>query len=470
LRAAGLDSPRAKITPATEIRLMKFIIRIEKWLFYLFVFLLPLQLRIILYSFRPQFNEWTSAYLYGTDILIFLILFLWLARKIKERGWKIVVLQNIWVEVGLFLFLLVSGVSLVLSNNFWLSFYSWAKLLEFGLLFLYIKYNFGRLFSLQRFWQIFVASAAVQSAIAIYQFFAQKSLGLKIFAESLLSPDISGVAKILVDGKKIVRAYGLVPHPNILAAILMLAIFGLAYLFIKNYEKLNISKKAAFGLVFVLLSGILFFTFSRVVTLIGLGFFIVWLLVIYWRQAESRRPVIFTLILLFLIGFLLSAAYFPYISARYDVAALGKSQAVSLRVFYDQVAWQLFKGSPLLGIGQGNFVWTFIRPAVFENWVYQPVHNIYLLIAAEIGILGLFAFLWFLFKIMRSIYMERKAIKDRLALYCLLGIFVFFLAIGFFDHFLWDLQQGQLMFWIVLGIIAGLGPYSSTDRARPSEG
>ena len=439
--------------------------KFEKWLFYLFVFLLPLQLRIILHSFRPQFNEWNSAYLYGTDILILLIVFFWLIRKIKEKEWNIISFQNIEVEVGLFLFLLVSGVSLVLSNNFWLSFYSWVKLLEFGLLFFYVKYNFGRLFSLQKLWQIFVASAVVQSAIAVYQFFAQKSLGLKIFAESPLSPDILGVAKIVVGGKKIVRAYGLVPHPNILAAILMLAIFGLVYLFIKNYGDLKVSKKIIFGAVFILLSGALFFTFSRAVTLIGLGFLVIWLLVVYWRQVEVRRPVILTVVLLLVVGFLLSVVYFPYISARYDVAALGSSQALSLRVFYNQIARQLIKDSPFLGIGQGNFVWTFSNPGVFANWIYQPVHNIYLLIAAETGILGLFAFLWFLFRIMRSIYLERKEIKDRSVLYCLLGIVCFFLAVGFFDHFLWDLQQGQIIFWLFLGILASLSVKSLADKS-----
>jgi len=444
---------------------MKYFIRIEKWLFYLLIFSLPLQARTILHSFRPQFNEWTSVFLYGTDILIFSILFLWLIRKIREKGWKIAGFQNIWVEVGLFLFLLVSGASLVLSSNFWLSFYSWAKLLEFGLLFLYVKYNFGRMFSLERFWQIFVASAAVQSAIAIYQFFAQKNLGLKIFAESPIAPEILGVAKIVVEGKKIVRAYGLVPHPNILAVILMLAIFGLVYLFLKNYGRLNISKKIIYAVVFCLLSAALFFTFSRAVTLIGLSFLILWLAIVYWQKTESRQPVILTVVLLLVVGFSLSAVYFSYISARYDVLAIGKSQAVSLRVFYSEVAWQLIKGSPYLGIGQGNFVWTFSNPAALENWVYQPVHNIYLLIAAETGILGLFAFLWFLLKIMRSVYLERKAIKDKLALYCFLGIFVLFLAIGFFDHFLWDLQQGQLMLWLFLGILASFSIKSLTEKS-----
>jgi len=425
----------------------------EKLFFYLLIFFLPLELRHIFYSFGPQFNEWTSIYFYATDILILGILILWLIREFQEKKWKIFNFQTIWIEVGIFLFLLVSGISLLLSDNFWLSIWSWMKLLELGLLFLYVKYNFS-LFRLERFWQIFIASAVFQSIIAIWQFFSQKSLGLKIFAESPLSPDIAGVAKILVAGKKIIRAYGLVPHPNILAAILMLAIFGLSFLFIKNYEKLNISKKIIYIAVFCLLSLSLFFTFSRAVIVIGLAALFCWLVWIFYKNKEYKKPVLFVVILLFAIGFLLLIIYWPYVSARYDLVAIGKGQDLSLRVFYNQIAWQLIKVSPLLGIGQGNFVWTFANLGLFENWIYQPVHNIYILIAAETGILGLFAFLWFLFKIMRSVYLERKVISDKPAFYCFLGIIIFVLAIGFFDHFLWDLQQGQLMLWIMLGILA----------------
>lgn len=456
---------------------------------------MPLQLRVIIYSFRPQFNEWTSAYFYATDILILAVLSLWLIRKIKQKGQSFFDFKSAWAEVGIFLFWLVSGASLLLSNNFWLSFYSWLKLLEFGLLFLYVKYNFHN-FNLKRFWQIFAASAVFQSVVAVWQFFSQKSLGLKLLAESPLSPDISGVAKIIVNGKKIIRAYGLVPHPNILAAILILAIFGLTYLFIKNYASAcnsrengnpdtdivspnagnsgfrlgaGMTKKivcfSAYVFLFVLLSASLFFTFSRSVTLISASFLMVWLAVIYVRQKEFRRPAVSVVVLILAISFLLLVVYWPYVSASYDVIALGRSQAVSLRAFYIQTAWLLIKASPVLGIGQGNFVWTFANLGLFENWVYQPVHNIYFLIAAETGILGLFAFFWFLFKIIRSVYLKRKENKDKTTLYCFLGIILFLLAIGLFDHFLWDLQQGQLILWIMLGILASFGVKESAKKS-----
>ncbi len=471
---------------------MKFFLRAEKWLFYLLIFFLFLQLRFVFYSFRPQFNEWASAYFYITDILIFALVFLWLARRIKE-GFRS---RFDWLERALFLFLLVSGLSIIVSNNLWLSFYSWIKLLELAALFLYVKNNFSLLFELKKFWQIFIAGAAFQAAIALVQFFKQGSLGLKIFAESPISPDIAGVAKIVVEGEKIIRAYGLVPHPNILATILVLAIFGLVYLFIKNYTNMCHSREngnlgtvpakggnyiesrfrlkagmtkgaivlAVFVLVFILISFALFFTFSRSVIIIGLGLLVIWLVYLL-RQSQFRKPALIAG-LFFIFGFLfLVLIFWPYFSARYDIVALGQSQALNLRVFYSKMAWDIIKGSPIFGIGQGNFVWTISSLGLLENWVYQPVHNIYLLIAAETGILGLLAFLLFLFKVIRSVSQQKlEAAGDKLTVYCLLFTVCCLLTIGFFDHFLWDLQQGQLMFWLFLGVLAShtLSPRSST--------
>ena len=84
---------------------------------------------------------------------------------------------------------------------------------------------------------------------------------------------------------------------------------------------------------------------------------------------------------------------------------------------------------------------------LLSGWLHQPVHNIYLLIAAETGLLGLMAFLFFLYLLIKK--------KPRLTIFCLL--LVSFLIIGLFDHFFWTLQQGQMVFWLILGIIAAYG-------------
>jgi len=37
--------------------------------------------------------------------------------------------------------------------------------------------------------------------------------------------------------------------------------------------------------------------------------------------------------------------------------------------------------------------------------------------------------------------------------YFLVAIFISFLFIGLFDHYFWTLQQGRLIFWLVLGFM-----------------
>ncbi len=447
---------------------MHVLAKIEKYLFYLLVFFLSLQVRHIFYSFRPQFNEWTSVYLYATDILISTLIFLWLWRIILKRD-GVGAKSLKYVLIFLAIFLLIVGFSIVLSSNRALSLYGFLKILEFSLLFLYVAANFSKMFNLARFWPVFIAGATLQAIVAIIQFSRQASLGLKIFAESPLNPDIAGVAKIVVNGQKVIRAYGLTPHPNILAAILMIAIFGLVYLFIKNYQNLGAAKKTFFAALFALLFFALFLTFSRAVTVIGLAALVAWLSWIFFKRKEFKKSVLIIFFSLLVISSLLLAIFHSYVFSRYDLQNIKGSQALDLRVYYDQMALNIIKDTPWWGIGQGNFVWTTSSLGLLENWMYQPAHNIYLLIASETGLFGLATFLLFLFFILISAHRSRA---DKLIVYSLLFIVYSLLVIGLFDHFLWDLQQGQLIFWLFLGILTNyaFGPYGSTDRAQPSEG
>jgi len=73
------------------------------------------------------------------------------------------------------------------------------------------------------------------------------------------------------------------------------------------------------------------------------------------------------------------------------------SQADRERVVLLQAAWDMFLDHPLLGVGPGNYQWhipeyTDYRPA----WRHEFPHNVVLHIAAETGIIGLCAFLWWI--------------------------------------------------------------------------
>ena len=448
---------------------MSKLIKIEKALFYFLVFAGFWQMRLVLTLAGRQFNEWTSFYFYATDFIIIAILILWGVRLKSDFKGSPKSDFSRFANIALFLFLLFSALSLFIAQDKALGFYRLIKLLEFAGLYFYVRYNFIKLFNWQKLWQCFIAGAVLQSFAAIAQFFTQKSLGLKFFAESPIGPNIDGAAKIVVNGVKIVRAYGLVPHPNILAAILMIAIFGLVWLWLEKFSTPSFSpphreRGRWRGWVFLIaiLAMALFFTFSRSVIVVGYISLLGWL-IYSWRIRAFRRRIFLIGILLFIVNCLLLIVFWPYVSSRYDLAVIGGSQALNLRQFYNQAALDFIKKSPILGIGLGNFV--SILAETYNKlppWIFQPVHNIYLLIASETGVLGLLAFLAFLFLTVKSAWSRRCD----LSVSCLLFIVCCLLFLGLFDHFLWDLQQGQILFWLVLGLLSA---HSSMDRTQASE-
>ena len=425
------------------------LIHLEKILFYCLIFCLPFQTRKIFYQWGNDFNEWISVYLYLTDILLILVFLLWFWRVIKQnqgqsllKGTVPVIIKNPIFWLGLFI--VISLISLIQADNFQLGFYHWIKLLEMAGLFFYLKYNFKQLFSFKKIAYVFIASGLFQSVIALGQCIQQKSLGLKLLAESPLGPEIAGVAKIIVNETKMIRPYGTFPHPNILAVFLLISIFFLYFLWLS--KKHSFIKNCLMLAIFGFLIFTLWLTFSRIIIFAFLLASLIYFITLF----RQNRKKIFILFLLFVIfNSLFFVLALPEISSRFSVSLT--EQSVGLRVFYTQAAFSIIKDCPFLGIGIGNFVWE-IRYMInlLASWLHQPVHNIYLLIASETGLTGLFVFLFFIFSLLNQ-SIRHKALNNKQ--YHLLFILFCFLFIGLFDHFFWTLQQGQLMLWLILGII-----------------
>lgn len=148
---------------------------------------------------------------------------------------------------------------------------------------------------------------------------------------------------------------------------------------------------------------------------------------------------------------------------------LPDNSAISDRSFYNNVSRETICENFVLGSGLGTYIFQIDGYLEKNNikqelqpWQYQPAHNIYFLIASEIGIVGLLFFLLFVMYVisgtMKNISnisnVSRETLLDIKRLnYFLLAIFTSFLFIGLFDHYFWTLQQGRLMFWLVLGMM-----------------
>ena len=118
--------------------------KMEKLIFYIFVFSVPFQTRLVLRSWGIGFNEWNSAFLYWTDLLTLALLGFWLLRFIVKKA-QFNFSNYDWFLIG---FLAVSAISIKNAINPALGWYQLLKLVELSLLYFYVKSNLGHVFNL----------------------------------------------------------------------------------------------------------------------------------------------------------------------------------------------------------------------------------------------------------------------------------------------------------------------------------
>ena len=436
------------------VRNLVFFLNLEKSLFYLLIFAIPFQTRTIVRSWGVGFNEWNSSFFYATDFILLAVILIWLLRLV----FKLNASNRIGFTLADFSFLgliIVSAFSILNASNYQLSFYRLTKLFEVFLLYYYVKNNYGYLLSLKTSMFVFVSSGIMQSVVGIIQLISKKSSGLEILGESPLSLGIPGVAKFyLANGEGILRAYGTMPHPNVLAAFLFLALFCCYFLYFDSTG--NLKFLFLFAQVPILTG--LIMTFGRLIIVLWVAGLLIRLFIrlfkekvkYHFRRSYTIRIWHMTVITITVISFLLIFLW-PTFVERFHIGA--GDEAIILRSFYLKIAFALDK--PFLGVGIGNFVpWLMQTVPDLAYNLYQPVHNIFGLLWAETGFLGLFFFSLFL------VFLSKDYIKsqnfDEIFHYSFFIVFVSFLIIGFFDHFLLTLQQGYLMFALVLGLIGGI--------------
>ncbi len=420
---------------------------LEKWLFYIFIFFIPIQIRYIFATWTTRFNEWTAGFVYLTDILLIVLLILWGIRcynhSIRPKLYSI--------DYFLLIFIAVAGVSIIGALEPAVSWFRYIKLIEYIFLFWYIRSNTGTISKRSILLGVVILSGFMQAIIGIIQSLIQSQVGLRLLGESPIIVGNPGVAVFKVNGDLFLRAYGTTPHPNVVALWLMFSVWAFAIWYCKDEDK---NKPIIYSLLLAPLLLGFWMTFSRVTIGVWALSVIVVLFIMSFRKYYERHVFLFKRVLHLLgVTIFLSAffvlLYWPQIQARIHIEPT--EEAVTQRLFYNELAQGITADSPIFGVGIGQFVPKLMDQFKFyPSYIYQPVHNIYLLVSSEMGIIGLIVFIIILYlSFVRSFYLRKNVDANIITI-----LFVSVLLIGLFDHFLLTMQQGSLMLWIIIGIMS----------------
>ncbi|MEK9208982.1 MAG: O-antigen ligase family protein, partial [Patescibacteria group bacterium] len=265
-------------------------------------------------------------------------------------------------------------------------------------------------------------------------------------------------------------AYGTFPHPNVLAAFLMMALWVVGWLWMRHggniiNQKSNIKNlELVWPATTALLLWGLYLTFSRTVIAVWLAASIAIALVLVIRRISGRWPNIKTIrrralpmaITVFAVSACFAVFMWPTVVARMTISS--SDEAVTLRIKYndDAVAsgvGQLWRIN-WTGVGIGNFTtWLARYDTSMPSFMYQPAHNIYLMIYSETGFISLLLwFAWLALIIRTALLAHSSQPVVRVGVLVLLSAV---LMIGLLDHFYWTLQQGRILWWSALALAAG---------------
>lgn len=230
----------------------------------------------------------------------------------------------------------------------------------------------------------FLALAVLaQSLLAFVQF----------FVKSFPSMDIIGIktVKELFPGQKVHRAMGTLGHPNFLGYYLELNLPIILGLFLTSWTR---TTKIIAGLALVLGTVALILSKSRGAW-VAYPFAMMGTVFLTYGRSFFSKHVFVKAVGLFLLASLLVLFFLPSIVER----LVGKDyQALSIRMPLNKAAISIIAQHPFIGVGLNNFSEVFKsydttgHSLIFRGFKHV-VHNMYLLVATETGIVGLLAFL-----------------------------------------------------------------------------
>lgn len=252
-----------------------------------------------------------------------------------------------------------------------------------------------------------------------------------------------GDAVFVFGGTRILRMYGSFPHPNIFGTVLALCYAGVVSVFIDE------KKKRMFFLVASALMVIVAFGISRSAALAMLCASLIGLV-----RTASHKKVFFSLI----------AAIPPFIWIMQffapELLAIRGTSSIEMQSLTERVQqindWKdMMSNGGIVGVGIYGYPEALAERSevVKAAWTYQPVHNIFLLMLAELGV---WWSAFFALVMARGMWIfKERAVR-------MAPLFVTLWSLAWFDHALWTSWAGMAYTAVCFGSFLGIKEDVST--------
>jgi O-antigen ligase len=278
---------------------------------------------------------------------------------------------------------------------------------------------------------ILLLAGAVQGSVAVLQFLGQSDLGLVLLGELPLNPIHEGVSVLWARDVPWLRAYGLTAHPNLLGAILVIILlFALPVA-----ARVGGRRQLLLALAMVpSLLGLLL-TFSRSAVLGLIVGIVTWIMVggLTGRGFSRRRRWLLVIPFLIIMVFLAASYGDLFISRVIHLSTPGEAQSLNQRIADGKLALDIIGRYPLMGVGLGNYT----DAAQVIDPAAARVHNVPLLVTAELGIPGGLVLLLLGLSPLGFLLRRSAAHPKPAGASDVLALWVAMLVIGVFDTTLW---------------------------------